>query len=129
MLPVPTAEVRRHVMAERDRRSAAPLHEKERDDAPPHLMREAWAGMLDLARANGLAITGEAAASGDYDAGTYQRVYAWWLRHRPVQVLPLDTVLPTPTMSVYDLHDACLPLLPSEAEADRWVRLLEADAY
>jgi len=129
VLPVPSAGVRRHVMAERDRRSAAPLHEKERNDAPPHLMREAWADILDLARSNGLPITGDAAASGDYDADTYERVYRWWLRHRPLQVLPLGTVLPTSTMSVYDLHDACLPLLPSEAEADRWVRQVEEEAF
>src|SRR5262249_16806551 len=42
VLPAPSAEVRAFLEAERARRSASPLHPREREDAPPHVLRGLW---------------------------------------------------------------------------------------
>lgn len=55
----------------------------------------------------------------------YQRVYETVLRHRHVQALALNTILPTETLSVYDFAVAPPDLMPSEAEADELIREVE----
>jgi hypothetical protein len=42
VIPVPSREVRRHLEGERERRAARPLHPREREDAPPHVLRDLW---------------------------------------------------------------------------------------
>jgi hypothetical protein len=41
-IAVPSADVRRFLEAERERRAAAPLHPREREDAPPPVLRDLW---------------------------------------------------------------------------------------
>jgi hypothetical protein len=55
----------------------------------------------------------------------YQRVYEAVLRHRNVQALALNTILPTETLSVYDFAVAPPDLAPTEAEADELIRDVE----
>ncbi len=121
-IAVPSAEVRRHLEAERERRAARPVHPREREDAPPNVLRDLWRELAGAAQALGIP-----AAPGDgYDARTYQRVYEAVLRHRHVEAIALETVLPTATLSVYDFAVPRADLVPSEAEADATLRAVEA---
>ncbi len=61
-----------------------------------------------------------------YDPSVYRRVYESALRHRHVDVVTLDTVLPTATLSVYDFAVPYEELTPSAAEANAAVRDAEA---
>lgn len=122
-IPVPSVAVRAFLEAERMRRAARPLHAREREDAPPAVLADLWRQMVEAARALGLADAGAPAA---YDPETYRRVYAHLLRHRHVDVVPLDVVLPTGALSVYDFAIAPRELVPTEAEAVRAIQAVEA---
>ncbi len=124
-LPVPSAEVRRHLEAERDRRTATPVHPREREDAPPQVLRDLWRELVGVARALGIVdvLRGDGAP---YDPSLYRRVYAAVLRYRHVDVIGLETVLPTATLSVYDFAVSCAELVPREEEASAAVREAEA---
>jgi hypothetical protein len=126
VITVPSAEVRRHMEAERERRAANPLHPREREDAPPHLLRELWRDLAAVARQ--LGITGS--KPGDdgavaYEPAVYRRVYEAILRHRNVEVLALEVILPTGTLSVYDYAVAPSGLVPTEADAEQFIRQVE----
>jgi len=121
-LPVPSAEVRRHVEAERERRASASQHPREREDAPPHVLRDAWRQVAVAARALGIAPGGDDAP---YDPVAYRRVYEGVLRHRTLEVLTVDTVLPTADMSVYDFAVPCADVVPREDEANALVTEVE----
>jgi hypothetical protein len=62
-----------------------------------------------------------------YDPVVYQGVYARLLKHRQVRVLPMHTLLPTTTMSVYDFAIECFPLLPRPEDVGRFVRDVAAE--
>ena len=116
---VPSVEVRRYVEAERARRASASRNSREREDAPPHVLRDLWRQLLVAARALGLSTAPDDAP---YDPVVYRRVYEAVLRERAPEILPLDTVLPTAAMSVYDFAVPCTDLVPSEAEIGASVR-------
>jgi hypothetical protein len=130
VIAVPTVEVRRYLEAERERRAARPLHPREREDAPPHVLRALWRDLAMVAGRLGI----PAAASGDdpgavaYDPAVYARVYEALLRHRHVEVITLDVILPTGALSVYDYAVAPAGLVPTEAEADDFIRRVERRA-
>jgi hypothetical protein len=117
---VPSGEVRRFLEAERERRAASPLHPREREDAPPRVLRDLWRDLAEVARRLGIA-----GGPGPYDAVVYRRVYETVLRHRNVEVVSLDVVLPTETLSVYDFAIAPPDLVPSEAEAEEFIHEVE----
>jgi hypothetical protein len=135
VIAVPSREVRRFLEAERERRAASPLHPREREDAPPQVLRALWRDLHDVAR--GMAIAkpepetpggrGQSASADGppYDPVVYQRVYETVLRNRNVQALALSTILPTETLSVYDFAVAPPDLAPTEAEADELIRDVE----
>jgi hypothetical protein len=133
-IAVPSREVRRHLEAERERRAASPLHPREREDAPPSVLRDLWRELASVAEeirvdaqpgvAPQIGVSGHADAP-PYDPTVYRRVYEWVLRHRHVDALALDTVLPTAQLSVYDFATAPGELAPSIAEADAIVRAVE----
>jgi hypothetical protein len=134
VIAVPSREVRRFLEAERERRTASPLHPREREDAPPHVLRALWRDLHGVA--TGLGIKPEPDTPGGrgqsrgadgppYDPAVYLRVYETVLRHRNVQVLALGTILPTETLSVYDFAVAPPDLAPTEAEADELIRDVE----
>ena len=134
VIAVPSREVRRFLEAERERRAASPLHPREREDAPPHVLRDLWRDLHDVATGLGIANPesdtpgrgqSEGADGPPYDPAVYQRVYETVLRHRHVQALALSTILPTEKLSVYDFAVAPPDLAPTEAEADELIRDVE----
>ena len=122
-IPVPSSGVRGFLEAERQRRSAAPQHVRERDDAPPQVLRDLWRELLGVARAIGLATP--TAVDAPYDGHVYRRVYEAVLRHRHRDVIALDTVLPTTTVSAHDIPPGCTDLVPDADDAEAAVREAE----
>ena len=120
-IAVPSREVRAYLEAERERRAARPLHPREREDAPPHVLRDLWRDLADLGHRLGLA----PAEPAPYDPAVYRRVYETVLRHRHVDVVALDVILPTANLSVYDFAVAPPSLAPTETEADDFIREVE----
>ncbi|HEV8533801.1 MAG TPA: hypothetical protein VGT00_20450 [Methylomirabilota bacterium] len=134
-IAVPSTEVRRFLVALRERRAASPLHPREREDAPPSVLRDLLSEVFEAARSLGIDVgstgpTGEGrAGSGDapvsYDPSVYRRVYETVLRHRNVDALSLDVILPTDSLSVYDFSVARPDLVPTESEAEECIREVE----
>jgi hypothetical protein len=120
VIPVPSAEVRRHIEAERERRAAAARHPREREDAPPHVLRDLWGQLVSTARALGFETAGE------YDPEVYRRVYEAVLKARTTEALAMETILPTAAMSVYDFDVPIADVVPTPDEADALVRECEA---
>jgi hypothetical protein len=117
-IAVPSVEVRRFLEVQRERRASAPLHPREREDAPPPVLRALWKELVEVGHRLGLP---SASGHGDYDPQVYRRVYERVLRYRHVDVVPLDTVLPTEGMSVYDYAAAPEDLTPTAADAERFI--------
>lgn len=113
VITAPSVEVRRFLEAERERRAARPLHPREREDAPPPVLRGLWRDLGEVAQA--LGITSSSAA--DYDPVVYRQVYEHVLRHRHVEVVALDVILPTAQLSVYDFTVALRDVVPDPQEA------------
>jgi hypothetical protein len=122
VITVPSREVRGFLEAERARRAARPLHPREREDAPPSVLRDLWRELADVSRALGEAGAGPETT---YAPDVYARTYARILRHRPVEILPLDAILPTERLSVYDFPDPPADLVPTGAEATTFIRAAE----
>jgi hypothetical protein len=109
----------------RRRRAARPLHPREREDAPPEVLRDLWRQLARVAAALSLA---EAAAGDEipYDPALYVAVYRHVLRRRHVDVVPMDTRLPAAALSPYafavpveDLRPAAHEVAPLIAAAAR----------
>jgi hypothetical protein len=125
VIPVPSPELRAHLEAERGRRAAAPLHRREREDAPPRVLRELWRELVDVARDLGLGgapLPGQPTA---YDPALYRAVYERLLRHRRAQTLPLDARLPADDLSPYDFRIPLLDVLPTGADVARAIHEIE----
>jgi hypothetical protein len=120
VIAVPSADVRRHLEAQRERRAASPLHPREREDAPPAVLRDLWRGLAEVGRQLGLA-----GAGGDYDPAVYRSVYERVLRRRNVDVIELDVVLPTERLSVYDFASAPPDLVPAARDVEAFIALVE----
>jgi DNA polymerase III delta prime subunit len=136
VIPVPSREVRTFLETERERRTVHPLHAQESEDAPPQVLRDLWQALVEVARTLGLASDAPASSDGGllphgraaeapYDPLVYRRVYERLLRHRHTDVVPLDRILPTEALSVYDFAVPRQELAPSPAEAARVVRDVE----
>jgi len=113
---VPTREVRRFLERQRERRAASPMHPREREDAPPGVLRDLWHELAAVAGKLGI---GE--VTDDYDPDVYRDVYTALLRRRNVDVVPLDVILPTETFSVYDFAVVPSALVPTAAEAEAFI--------
>lgn len=127
VIPVPSRAVRRHLEAERERRAERPLHGREREDAPPHVVRDLWRQLVGVAHAMGIATSppdpeGEPPYEPEVYGGVYQRILA----RRRAAVLPLDAVLPTAAFSVYDYAIPRANLTPSEDDIERFIGSVEA---
>jgi hypothetical protein len=125
VITVPSAEVRGHLEAERERRAASPLHPREREDAPPHMLRDLWRDLAAVARRLGITPGCDDDREVMYDPAVYRRVYETILRHRNVEVVALDVILPTEKLSVYDYAVAPSGVVPTEADADDFIRQVE----
>jgi hypothetical protein len=128
VVPVPSREVRGHLEAERARRAARPLHAREVEDAPPGVLHGLWLELAAVARGLGMEVP-PLGPGGDlpYDPETYERVYAHVLARRRVRALPVDTLLPTGALSVYDFRVPTRELVPTLDEAGDCVEAVEAD--
>jgi hypothetical protein len=120
VVAVPSPDVRRFLEAERERRSTNPLHAREREDAPPAVLRQLWGELALAARGLGIGDPGP-----EYDPVLYRRVYEAVLRHRNVEVAPLDVILPTGDFSVYDFAASVQSLAPTEEEAGACIATVE----
>lgn len=118
VIPVPSVAVRAHVEAESARRAEAPLHPREREDAPPHVLQALWRQVATVA--------GVTTPDPPYDPDTYRRVYEQLLVHRHAHALPIETRLPTDGFSAYDFRVPATDVVPSEAEAVHFIAEVEA---
>ena len=100
LVPVPSLAVRNAIESRRRATSAAPRNDREAADAPPQVVRDSWNQVLREGVAAGLIPA--AAPGAGYDPGSYGAIYRHWLRHRQVELLPLDDLLPS-IGSVYEV--------------------------
>ncbi|HTO11193.1 MAG TPA: hypothetical protein VMQ51_06450 [Candidatus Binatia bacterium] len=114
VIPVPSRDLREHLEGERERRTRDPRHPREREDAPPAVLRALWRELFEVARKLGIA---DRSAEAGYDPEIYRRVYERLLVHRHALALPLDTVLPVSGLSAYDFKMATSDVLPTGEEA------------
>jgi hypothetical protein len=124
VIPVPSRQVRQHIESERQRRSTSPLHRQEQEDAPPHVLQALWQELVRIAPHLGLPISCHGTAM-PYDPVLYQRVYETLLRHRQAQSLPVDTLLPTATLSVYAFAIERSYITPAAEEVERFIQEVE----
>jgi hypothetical protein len=117
VIATPSREVRSFLEAQRGRRAAEPLHPREREDAPPHVLRDLWQSLA--------AIAGGGSAPSPYDPAVYTGVYERVLRHRNTEVVGLDVILPTERLSVYDFAVSPRDLIPSAPDAERFIHEVE----
>ncbi len=125
VIPVPSREVRRFLEAERDRRIHRPVHDREQEDAPPHVLRALWRQLVDAGRALGVHPDGEPSAALPYDPGLYERVYRLILRHRQGESLVVDRILSNVGLSVYEFAIPAHDVVPSADETDRFIEDVE----
>ena len=116
-IATPSREVRGFLEAQRERRARDPLHPREREDAPPRVLRDLWQSLA--------AIAGRAGEAAPYDPAVYAAVYQNVLRHRNTEIVSLDTILPTDRLSVYDFAVAASELTPTATDAERFIREVE----
>ena len=124
VIPVPSVALREHLESERARRATTPVHAREREDAPPDVLRGVWRELVDAATTLGIA--GAAVATG-YDPEIYRAVYERLLAHRHTQALPIDERLSTAGVSAYGFRIAVADLVPSDDEATRFIADAEQD--
>jgi hypothetical protein len=126
VVPVPSQAVRDFLEAERQRRSVRPLHAQEREDAPPQVLRDLWRHLAGIAPALGVhADVPMSAVEVSYDPVLYQAVYQRLLTQRQVLVLPMGTILPTTTLSVYDFAVPRHAVVPTMEEVTRFIGEVE----
>jgi hypothetical protein len=126
VVPIPSRTVRDFLEAERQRRSARPLHAREREDAPPQVLRDLWCHLAHIAPALGVGVALPASAvEVPYDPALYQAVYQRLLTQRQVLVLPIDTILPTTTLSVYDFAVPQRHVVPAIEEVTAFIGKVE----
>ena len=123
VIPVPSRALREHLEGERERRARDPRHPREREDAPPAVLRALWRELYEVARTLGIAGDRDDAP---YDPEIYRRVYERLLVHRHAMTLPVDTVLPASAMSAYDFTASTSDVLPADEDASWLIEDTEA---
>ena len=118
VIPVPSVALRGHLEAERARRARAPLHAREREDAPPDVLRGVWRELACIA--NTLGISG-GAEDGEYDPAIYRAFYERLLRQRHVDALTIDERVATQGVSAYEFRIPTAELVPSDDEAAQFI--------
>ncbi len=118
VIATPSREVQSFLEAQRERRAAEPLHPREREDAPPHVLRDLWQSLAAIAG-------GGTAAPSPYDPAVYAGVYERVLRHRNTEMVALDVILPTEQLSVYDFAVRPRDLTPAKTDAERFIHEVE----
>ncbi len=118
VIPVPSPSLRRHLEAERARRASAPVHAREREDAPPDVLRGVWRELVEAATTLGI---GGAAAVTSYEPAIYRSLYERLLTHRHTQALAIDERLPAGGVSAYEFRIPTADLVPSDADVARFI--------
>src|SRR5262249_34943951 len=117
VIAVPSRDVRRFLEGERERRAVNPLHPRERGDAPASVLRDLWRDLMIVAGCLGIIAPPQSSEGPPpYAPDVYQRVYEAVLRHRNVETVNLDVILPTTRFSVYDFAVPPVSLIPSETD-------------
>jgi hypothetical protein len=124
VIPVPSCQVRQHIESERQRRSTNPVHHQEHEDAPPHVLQALWQELVRIAPRLGLPVSCHGTHV-PYDPILYQGVYEALLRHRQAHIMPVDTLLPTATLSVYDFAIERTYITPGPEEVGRFIQAVE----
>jgi hypothetical protein len=124
MLPIPSVGVRRFIEAERERRVARHLHDREKEDAPPHVVREMWEELVRASRVLGLDES-SLGASPAYDPDLYEHAYRRVLAHRRVDSIPVRNVLPGPSSSVYRFAVPTHDIVPTPEEVGHSIHAVE----
>jgi hypothetical protein len=127
VIPVPSHALREHLESERSRRARDPLHRREREDAPPEVLRDLWRQLVGVARTLGIATLATDSPDVPYDPAIYQRVYVHLLAHRHAEALALDTRLPAEHFSAYEFRIPAMDVLPAALDVERFIREVEAD--
>jgi hypothetical protein len=124
VIPVPSVALRGHLETLREQRAVTPMHDREREDAPPAVLRALWRQVVAAARDLGFSSAIEPAEP-PYDPATYRRVYAHLLKHRRAEALPMETRLRTERFSGYDFDAPTNDLVPSDDEVTRFIEEVE----
>jgi len=117
VIPIPSRDVRRFLEAARERRARRPVHAREREDAPPHLLRELWEDLAGVAPRLGIDAVREGSRPLPYDPALYGRIYQRVLSHRHTEILSMEKPLPSESISVYDFAIAAHDVVPAPEEA------------
>lgn len=124
LVPVPTAAMRERIESARARDVEAPIHERDRASAPPHLIRRHWDDLVSVALTLGIV----SARPSAYDAGLYARTFRRLLRHRHVTIARVDEILDArDTASVVPEVTEIVPTLEEVADVMAWVGARPAD--
>jgi hypothetical protein len=124
VIPVPSSHVRTTIETQRQRRNAQPVHRREAEDAPPHVLQALWHELAAIAPCLGISTSAAETASG-YAPTVYRQVYEHVLRHRHVRVMHIADILPTQFVSVYDFSIACHHLTPTVHEVTEHLAQVE----
>ena len=124
LIPSPSPEVRRAIVASRRRDMEAPSNDRETFSAAPTLLDAHWLEINDVAAQ--LGIPGAHSADG-YEPNVYAEVYRRVLHHRRTAVLPVLTVLHVST-SAHDLDVITNELIPTPDEVDRTISVVNGYA-
>ena len=113
LVPVPSVELRQHILSRRSNSISEPRHEREALDAPPVIVNLNWQQVRDMAGTLGLCDPGK--TDTEYDPEIYSRAYAYLLQHRHFNCLPVDEIFPV-VSSVYELGVVKTELSASPSE-------------
>jgi len=94
------------------------VHAREREDAPPDVLRGVWRELVGVARALGIS---DAADDAAYDPAIYRSLYERLLTHRHAQALAIDERLPAGGVSAYEFRIPTADLVPSDADVARFI--------
>jgi hypothetical protein len=125
VIPVPSRDVRRFLESERERRISRPQHDREREDAAPHLLRELWEDVAAAAQALGGGGVRRPPHPEPFDPALYAQVYRRLLAHRHAESLPVETVLPTAGVTVYTFTHPAHDVVPTPEEAAEVIQAVE----
>ncbi|MCY3773432.1 MAG: hypothetical protein OXG98_15610 [Gemmatimonadetes bacterium] len=124
-IPTPSRQVRKLIEAQREARSARPLHEREKGDARPGIMYALWEDLCAVALRFGLVDEEKDGRTIEYDPDLYCDTYSVLLRRRPAVRIDLDMPLSTEGRSVYDLSAGQRDLVPTATEVETAIQDME----
>ncbi len=124
VIPVPSQAIRQLIEDRRQQRYESPLHQREVEDAPPHVLRALWQELVRVAPEFGL--TTRVAAVSPYDPKLYAQVYQSILRHRHCRVIPVEHELPTTAFTPYDFTIDKHDLIPSSGDVREALQVAQA---